>query len=527
MNDENFDKLMSDKLREERDFPFKETQWLRAESRLNTSSPTGGWRWFWRSLPLLLLGGGLIYFGYLLQKNAEKIADLSRQVADLKQPNVEQNEQNLKPSAVETSPVLQRDTVVKTVVVRRFDTVFQTLVIRQTVDNQLNSDISEKKTPLSTNAQILKNESLKNDKNNLFENKKEEKTTIGNDVLAKEKNNLLDKKPSENGALNKANLTSEKPNLATADNLEKGNLKNEKPNLATAENLKNDGLKNEKPNLATAESLKKDSLKIEKNLLATAEKLENDSLNLRKKITENVTLTDSLKNAPLSTKSASGVINAENQAKSSENVNETQRKIIPTIKLGSFDIGISGGLAFVDSRDARRQNGYSFGLRLGKNIGKNWQLTSEIQQRNLHFETVHDDHRLGVPKAEPPTPDDDLESTKATTSFGNIAVGAKYLFGKNVRFQPYLGGQIVGEWRNEEFYDFQFLNRQTNVTTPKRVQFDDKVFNISILRAAAGVDFRIFGKLHGQLEANYDFQIKDVPQFKPVWQVKMAVLFQL
>ena len=264
--------------------------------------------------------------------------------------------------------------------------------------------------------------------------------------------------------------------------------------------------------------------------IKTSNNKQTDSLNLTK-TTSPIKQADSLSEKVVIEKTMPPLsINADTAAKTFEKALEKQedkkRPIINPIKIEGYELGVLGGAAFINNSNILRQTGYNFGLRGGILLGRRLQVIGEAQRLNTSFEVERLDPRLDIPTITPPTVDDEFQNVTVSQPYWQFALGLKYHFNDSKRWQPYVSASIVGQSKLEEAFKYEFTNRVTKENTFITSTRNDAVFETGILRTAVGVQYRIFGKFHSILEGGYDFKLKDTPQYKPIWQVKLGLLYR-
>ena len=89
-----------------------------------------------------------------------------------------------------------------------------------------------------------------------------------------------------------------------------------------------------------------------------------------------------------------------------------------------------------------------------------------------------------------------------------------------------MGVNIVGQSKLEEKFEYQFMNKITKEDISVQVIRNEASFQAPLFRLNVGAEYPIWHKIKGQLEGSYDVKLSDIPQFKPLWQLKAAVLYR-
>ena len=470
MDDKDFDNIFGDKLKEQKDFPFSEQKWTVLEKQYDHLLAEKRYRrlLLFGSLPLLALLGSLLWTLLSLSNTNKKLDDLMNEIHILQQHKT------------------------------------------GSVTPSVNSG-------LSTSDAIPKSESLP--KASLRENQKSD--TIYHKIVVYRYDTIYQTVVRREIFESNAKGLDSKISQLTIENTGK-EQENKK------ENTDNPNVVNSLNPLDTASHLV--AAEPTSELIKNSDNKQNDSLNLAK-VTSPIKQADSVSEKAVIEKTMPPLsINADTAAKTFEKALEKQeakkRPIINPIKIEGYELGIVGGAAFINNSNILRQTGYNFGLRGGILLGRRLQLIGEAQRLNTSFEVDRLDPRLDIPTVTPPTPNDDFQNVTVTQPYWQFALGLKYQFNDSKRWQPYVSASIVGQSKLEEAFNYEFTNRVTKENTFITSMRNDAVFETGILRTAVGVQYRLFGKFHSVLEGGYDFKIKDTPQYKPVWQLKLGLLYR-
>ena len=486
MDEQNFDKFFGDHLKADEDFPFSDDKWDKMKNHLNTHIEAKRRRRLgaWLSIPLLALLGSLGFMGWSLHNSQQDIRSLK---AEIKTLHLEK-EASVSPSV----STVKSDTVYHHVVVRRYDTIFQTVVRRDFSDGTtIKSDVSPSKTKIigenkaiTTTTDVPKNNFNAVSKSETQNAKEEDPLSISE---KKQGNDAVKTTP-----INK-DIAASKP--------ETQNIKGENP-LSTSE----------KKNVT-------DSLKT----IIT----QSDSLQINTNTPINKETTDSKFEIqdPLSKKEEK----AEKGSEINEPVLEKQVKkrppIIKLIKMGGYEVGVSGGIAAIDGKDILHQNGFSTGIRGGILLGNHFKIVGEAQFLTLSYEVNKLTGERDIPVINPPTANDVFHEVRVEQPYWQYALGLQYVFG-NKRLKPYIGTSLVGQSKMEEKFEYQFQNRVTREDVFVRTKRHDDSFQLPIMRLNVGAEYPIWRKIQAQIEGSYDVKVNNIPQFKPLWQLKAAVLYR-
>ncbi len=506
MDEQNFDKFFGDHLKTDEDFPFSDDKWDKMKNHLSTQLAEKRRRRLrlWLSIPLVAVLGTLGFMGWSLHNSQQDIRNLTAEIKSLRLEN-----QALLTPSVST---VKSDTVYHHVVVRRYDTIFQTVVRRDFSDGTtIKSNVSHSKTKI------------------IGENKANVKTTTINDVPK--------------------NSSAQMPNSVSKNEMDKGNdglktdftqKEGEKNVLGTTPSSNDTILSANKKRFT--ETVSNDAISEKSPLNNTSENNNaNDSLKTA------VTQSDALhinKNTPINKESADppshalGLMErlhhkkeekAEKPSEINEPVLEKQVKksppIIKPIKIGGYELGVLGGVAAIDGKDIVRQSGFSTGIRGGILLGNHLKIIGEAQFMALSYDVEKITAELDIPNITPPTPNDVFHEVKVQQPYWQYALGLQYGFG-NKRLKPYLGTSLVGQSKLEEKFEYQFQNQVTRENIFVITKRHDDTFQLPIIRLNVGVGYPIWRKIQAQIEGSYDFKVNDIPQFKPLWQVKSSFLYR-
>ena len=502
MDEQNFDKFFGDHLKADEDFPFSDDKWDKMKNHLNTHIEAKRRRRLgaWLSIPLLALLGSLGFMGWSLHNSQQDIRSLT---AEIKTLHLEK-EASVSPSV----STVKSDTVYHHVVVRRYDTIFQTVVRRDFSDGTtIKSDVSPSKTKI------------------IGENKVPKKTTTITDVPK--------------------NSSSQMPNSVSKNEMGKGNeglktdftQKEEEKKVLGTTPASNDTILSANKKRLT-ETVNNDAISQKSPLNNTSENknandsskttiTQSDSLQINTNTPINKETTDSKFEVqdPLSKKEEK----AEKGSEIDEPVLEKQVKkrppIIKLIKMGGYEVGVSGGIAAIDGKDILHQNGFSTGIRGGILLGNHFKIVGEAQFLTLNYEVNKLTGERDIPVINPPTANDVFHEVRVEQLYWQYALGLQYVFG-NKRLKPYIGTSLVGQSKMEEKFEYQFQNRVTREDVFVRTKRHDDSFQLPIMRLNVGAEYPIWRKIQAQIEGSYDVKVNNIPQFKPLWQLKAAVLYR-
>ena len=508
MDDKDFDNIFGDKLKEQKDFPLSEEKWAVLEKQYDHLLAEKRYRrlLLFGSLPLLALLGSLLWTLLSLNNTNKKLNDLMNEIHFLQQqktgsvtPSVNSGLNTSDVAAIPKSDISipTSDTVYHKIVVYRYDTIYQTVVRREIIES--NAKGFDSKTSQLTIENTGKEQGYK------AENAK---TSI---VVNPENAIIFDKngQPINQKEVKEIQQTNIQQAQLPLKNTDKTKIVNPLNPLDTANHL------------AAAKPISEH--------IKTSDNKQNDTINLAK-TTPPIKQADSLSEKVVIEKAMPPLsINADTAAKTFEKALEKQeakkRPIINPIKIEGYELGIVGGTAFINNSNILRQTGYNFGLRGGILLGRRLQVIGEAQRLNTSFEVERLDPRLDIPTITPPTPDDEFHGVTVSQPYWQFALGLKYHFNNSKRWQPYVSASIVGQSKLEEAFNYEFTNRVTKENTFVTYRRNDAVFETGILRTGIGVQYRVFGKFHSILEGGYDFKLKSTPQYKPIWQVKLGLLY--
>jgi Outer membrane protein beta-barrel domain len=463
MEDKDFDNIFGDKLKKQKDFPFSEQKWTVLERQYDQLLGEKRYK------RLLLFGGiSLLTLLSSLFCTLSLLNDTNKKLDHLTHEIhflPQEKMSSLTPS-VFLDDVPKSDTIFHKIVVYRYDTIYQTVIRRDIFQSNLNG--------LNNKNQKLITENPLNEQGNKKDN------ALKSPIIKSENFIILDKK---------AELITEK------------------------------GLKDEQP---ISEQLK------------TINNKQNDSINLVK-TTSTAKPVDSLSEKVVSVKRISPLsINADTASKNGEKSFEKElekqkdkkRPIISQLKIKGYELGITGGAAFINNSSIVNQAGFSFGFKGGVLFGRRLQLIGEVQGLNLSFETQRFSQNLNIPTISPPTANVDLRSVNASQLYWQVALGLKYQFMDGKRWQPYLSMGVVGQAASDEEFNYKFINLLTKESINIKSKRKGSEFETGILRTSVGVNYRIRGKFQGFLEGGYDFKFDKSPRYMPIGQVKLGLLYR-
>ena len=487
MNDENFDKIFGDKLNAGKDFTFTEEKWDKMERNLEIFQAKRRWQRLalWLSLPLLALVGLLAWGGWALFKTQESLHDLTEEVQILRQ---EKNAFNIPPSVSEPNlasetpkTVINSDTVYHHVVVKRYDTIFQTVVQRDIIGVSLNAN------------NLLK---LKNDyAETIFRNK-----VVAENRLKSSENDSI----KTNYEIKSDKITTTPPLSISANKQEKIEDKTTISQEKTVENT----------NTPLSISTNQEKKIAEKTEISQEKTVENTNTPLS-------ILTNSEKKIAEKTEIS--------QEKTTEMPIEAQKNkrlpIIKSLKIGGYEVGLSSGIAFVGGRNILHQEGGTMGIKGGILLNKRLKIVGELQRLGLNYEVSNFNNSLDIPVISPPTTNDVLKKIYGEQSYMQYSAGLQYVLLQK-KLQPYIGLSLLGRSKMKEKFDYQFRNTITGEGSFIKTMRGKPNFEGIFLRPQMGLEYPIFRKFRAQLEGSSDINFGKMHQFKPVFQLKGAILYR-
>lgn len=490
MNDESFDKILNDKLNVEKDFLFTEGDWQTMERQIDVAKAARRRRWLWLGASLLLLPlFGLLGWNSWALHNAQSTIDgLAQEVKTLRQ---EKQTLVLPPSVNEQQTTTKSDTVYHHIIVKRYDTIFQTVVRRDLSDaapsfrQDVSASFQKGKTETTVTQTITEN--IVKPKITISKQPKQEEKVLEKPTVATEKTDITSKN-EETKPLDKPISTEKEAKTERENNSEKNTVNQPIVDL-------NKAIVEQKIDTTIAKQPLPDTFGIfsQKNIEA-------------QKVPESPQLTEKT---------------LEKQAKKEK----TRRlPIIKPIKIAGYDIGVSSGLAIIDGKDILRKDGFSIGGRGGILLGERWKILGEVEYVALSYE-VSKITGLDIPTIAPPTVNDELKEVHVGQPYWHYSLGLQYALTRT-RLKPYIGISALGQSKLEEKFEYQFENKLTKEDVFVKTMRNDNSFQMPFLRLQAGAEYPIFGKIKAQVETSYDVNIGNVPQFKPLWQVKGAILYR-
>ncbi|MBL7818905.1 MAG: hypothetical protein JNL70_28150 [Saprospiraceae bacterium] len=490
MNDESFDKILNDKLNVEKDFLFTEGDWQTMERQIDVAQAARRRRWLWLGASLLLLPlfGLLGWNSWALYKAQSTIDGLAQEVKTLRQ---EKETTVTTPSVFKPNEGQQTttksDTVYHHIIVKRYDTIFQTVVRRDLSDAapSVRQDVStsfQKGKTETTVSQTVTENSVK-PKTTVSKQPKQEEKVLEKPAVSTEKTDII--------AKNEEAKPIDKP-----ISIEKETLKDSEKNAVTQPVADyNKAILENKKDTTIAKQPLRDTFGI-----FSQKKIETQKAPKSPQLTE------------------------KTLEKPAENEKTRRLPIIKPIKIAGYDIGVSSGLAIIDGQDILRQDGFSIGGRGSILLGERWKVLGEVEYVALSYE-VSKITGLDIPTIAPPTANDELKEVRVEQPYWHYSLGLQYALTKT-RLKPYIGVSALGQSKLEEKFEYQFENKLTKEDVFVKTMRNDNSFQMPFLRLQAGAEYPIFGKIKAQVETSYDVNIGNVQQFKPLWQVKGAVLYR-
>ena len=498
MDEQNFDKIFGDKLKADKAFTFTEEKWDKMEKHLDNHLSQQRKRRFaaWLTLPFVALLGLLGFMGWSLHNAQNNISTLTQEVKNLRIE--QQNKQILSPSV----STLKSDTVYHHIVVRRYDTIFQTVVRRDLTQNS------------STTNNILP---LKSEK--IGETEISSTTTIPSNNNIKTIDTATKKAISQTDVLNKKTAADKKIEIKKADYTQKTSEKE----LLNQKTSSNDSITQSTQVNQNFETISKtplpDSIAISPFNSTSEKKSVVDSS--KTTITQTETL-QSKTNTPHSKSTEKTVEIAEPTFEKQE---QKHPPIIKRIKIDGCEVGLTGGLAVFDGKNILRQNGFSGGIKSSIRFGEHLKVVGEAQFLSLSYDVGKITGELDIPQINPPTANDFLHEVRVEQPYWQYALGLQYAFGQK-RLKPFIGASIVGQSKLEEKFEYQFINSVTGDDIFVKTMRNEDSFQLPLLRLNIGAEYPIWRKLKGQIEGSYYVKLSHIPQFKPLWQIKTAVLYR-
>ncbi len=491
MNTESFDKILNSKLNVEKDFLFTENDWQDMERHMDVAQAARRRRWLWFGAALLLLPlFGLLGWNSWALHNAQNTIDgLAQEVKTLRQ---EKQTSVPTPSVFNANDGQQTttksDTVYHHIIIKRYDTIFQTVVRREVLDAPPSSrqDIlmSPQKGKTETTISKTVTESIVKPQKTINNKPKQEATASEKPTVGTDKNDVIPK--------NKEVASIEKPTVTEKDGIK------EPLNSATTQPVVDS-------NQAIVEK-KTDTTTIKQPLLDTFGIFSQKKIETQK-VTESPQMVD------------------KSLEKQAEKEKVKRLPIIKPIKIAGYDIGVSSGLAILDGQNILRQDGFSIGGRGGILLGERWKILGEAEFVALSYEVNKINGVQDIPNITPPTINDELKEVHVGQPYWHYSLGLQYALTRT-RLKPYIGVSALGQSKLEEKFEYKFENKLTREDVFVKTKRNDDSFQMPFLRFQAGAEYPIFGKIKAQLEGSYDVNIGNVPQFKPLWQLKGVVLYR-
>ncbi len=464
MNEENFDRIFGDKLKAGKDFPFSEEKWEKMEGRLDTylSDRKQKRRWALLAFPLLVLLGLFGAGAWALRDAQRNIQDLTNEVKTLR----------LEKQSIPQAPSVSKEKAAAPSVVQT-ETVYHPVVVKRydTVFQTV----------------IVKRE--------LFE-------------MAQNKQDALmdSKKGAEQTAISNLELT---PASAVGDRVVEGSVQP----AGMSEN--------------TADNTTKTVEKIEKNTVLTEK--ENINGGLVNKRTDSTQTNNEKQSemvaiiAPLSKKDEK--VEETKQEKKENLAEKAAMPIIKPIKTPRFEIGVSAGAVILGGKNIIQQDAYTISGRAGILLNDRFKIVAEAQFLSLKYaidEILDDDD---VPTINPPAKNYVLKQVGVEQPYWHYSLGLEYALSPK-RLKPFVGLSVFGQTKLEEKFEYQFqsLKKRSDVYLYK--DRNEDTFQTPFLRFRAGAEYPIYRRIKAQAESSYDVKLLNSPQFRPLWQLKGAILYR-
>ena len=471
MNDDNFDKIFSDKLKAGKDFSFTEAKWQKMENHLDTylSERRQKRRWLLLAIPLFAILGLLGVGGRSFYQAQCNIQDLTTEIKALRLENTAKNNAPSVTTLKEANQtVVKKDTIYQHIVIKRYDTVIQTYIVKR--------ELSE------TNSR--QQNGLKSAKNGKVE-------------MPVLKNTLKLESTTDDNAQNLGNASSNQSNMVA--NAQIMDIKESSMAGNNAVLIENNNKIKENLNNTIADSTHTIADK-NPDILAKI-----DSLNRK---------ADKI------------IVFVETELKKKDNEqNKKPMPIIKPIKLPLFEIGVSTGLAFLTGRNILKQDGYCRGGRVGLLLNEHFKIVGEAQYLALNYSVAKIDETNDIPTINPPTRNDVFLQVNVEQPYWHYALGLEYAIGHQ-RFKPFVGMSVFGQTKLEEKFEYKFISLRRRNDVYVYTDRHDNSFQTPFLRLRTGAEYPIFKQINAQAEASFDIKTRKLPQFQPLWQLKGSVLYR-
>ncbi len=474
MNDENFDKIFGDKLKEGKDFAFTEAKWQEMERQLAAFKKDQRWRrmGLWLVLPLFILSGLLGWSTWALQKTQNDIQTLAQELKTLgqrKQLIIKQQSE-------------KSDTIYHHIIVKRYDTIFQTLVVRE----ELSGGVADKQDVLTVvkkgNADTAFSKViLKPDKRIANTDQKIETTppqVTGKPLIVPNENVLKD--------VPKMPISPKSLDLTDYDKIVLEENEILKDSIIFKIAVPSDTLK-------AKGDQKADSIKTKSPFNIKID----PSIEAEDTIAEKLLDLQGIKRPPL----------------------------IKPIHISGCDIGVSGGLAIIDNQNVLRQEGQSIGVRGGILLGERFKIVGEAQYLALSYETNKLTGNLDIPIITAPSTDDEFKEVRVKQPYFYSSLGLQYVLTRT-KLKPYVGASALALSKLEEKFEYQFENKLTKEDVLVSTRRNEASFKLPFLRLQTGFEYPIFKKIKAHLEGSYDVNLGNSLRFKPLTQIKVGILYR-
>ena len=145
---------------------------------------------------------------------------------------------------------------------------------------------------------------------------------------------------------------------------------------------------------------------------------------------------------------------------------------------------------------------------------------------SLSYQADRIHEALDIPQITPPSPFDDFEEVVVKQPYWQASLGMQYALSSK-RLKPYLGVSILGQSKSHERFEYHFTNRLTKQDQSVQLSRHDGDFEIRYMRFHAGAEYPVLKRFKTLLESSYDLNLGHAPQYKPLWNVKMGILYRL
>lgn len=231
-------------------------------------------------------------------------------------------------------------------------------------------------------------------------------------------------------------------------------------------------------------------------------------------------------NVPAPTKSINSI--EDNQRSKNETL-ELKDRIIPVIKKmtpSSYEFGIMSGSTLINDKYIVDQSGYTIGLRVSTCFIDRINIICDAQFISAIFSLENLEGRSEYPVISPPSPNDVFEELVVHKPSFRLGLGAQYLV-TQTRWQPYLGASFQTGIGFEDSYILNYTNSVTGKSSSVRPPRVKSKVEFPNLQFATGISYRLFNNWKINLEGAYDLPLDDPSKNKGLWQMKGLILYNL